>query len=322
MSGKLVIALPSKGRLQDMACALFERAGLRLAQARGERGYRAAIDGLPDVDVAYLTSSEIAAQLAAGSAHLGITGEDLVRETIARPDEKLALLAPLGFGQADVVVAVPTAWIDVRSMAGLEDAAAMFHARRGKRMRVATKYVNLTRAFFAAHGVADYRIVESLGATEGAPAGGAAELIVDITTTGATLAANGLKLLEDGLILKSQANLAASLTARWSKTQRQAAAHILARLAAEQRARTTREVRASLAGAAAAIITEAIRRFDASAPHGLNKDMLVLHCPAAAAAGLAEWLIGKGASAVTVSPLDYVFSAANPLQERLDARLK
>jgi len=140
-----------------------------------------------------------------------------VREHVAEVDALLALLTPLGFGHANVVVAAPQAWIDVRTMADLEDVAAHFRAKRGERMRVATKYVNLTRRFFAAHGVADYRIVESLGATEGAPAAGAAELIVDITTTGATLAANALKMLDDGVILRSQANLVASLSAPWTR---------------------------------------------------------------------------------------------------------
>ena len=180
-------------------------------QGRGARDYRGAIADLPGVEVAYLSASEIVGQLAAGAAHFGVTGEDLVREKVADADERLALLAPLGFGRANVVVAAPQAWIDVRTMADLEDVAASYRARRGERMRVATKYVNLTRRFFAEHGVADYRIVESLGATEGAPAAGAAELIVDITTTGATLAANALKTLDDGVILRSQATLVASL---------------------------------------------------------------------------------------------------------------
>ena len=126
------------------------------------------------------------------------------------------LLRPLGFGRADLVVAAPKSWIDVDTMADVEEVAHDFLARTGRRLRVATKYLVQTRAFFARHGVVDYRIVEFGGATEGAPAAGAAELIVDITTTGATLAANGLKILSDGLILKSQAQLAASLKASWT----------------------------------------------------------------------------------------------------------
>ncbi len=149
--------------------------------------------------------------------HLGITGEDLVREMIPQSDERIVLITGLGFGFANVVVAVPQAWIDVRNMADLDDVATAFRLRNERKMRLATKYANLTRGFFAEHGVVDYRIVESSGATEGAPAAGTAEMIVDITTTGATLAANGLKVIEDGVILRSQANLVAARAAAWDK---------------------------------------------------------------------------------------------------------
>ena len=202
--GPFVLAIPSKGRLQEAAHAFFARAGLELIQGRGARDYRGAIAGLPGVEVAYISSAEIVGQLGAGAAHFGVAGEDLVREKALNVEARFELLSPLGFGHANVVVAAPRTWIDVRTMADLDDVAQAFRAKRGERMRVATKYVNLTRRFFAEHGVADYRIVESLGATEGAPASGAAELIVDITTTGATLAANALKTLDDGTILRSR----------------------------------------------------------------------------------------------------------------------
>lgn len=213
MSDTLVLAVPSKGRLMDQTADLFAGAGMTLRKVGSERGYRGEIVGLEGVDVTYVSASEIASLLAAGRAHIGITGEDLIREQIADADERVMLLAPLGFGRADVVVAVPAAWIDVRRMADLESASIVFQRVHGRRLRVATKYMNLTRRFFAAKGVTGYRIVESLGATEGTPAAGAAELIVDITTTGTTLKANGLKVLEDGVILKSQAHLVASTMA-------------------------------------------------------------------------------------------------------------
>ena len=143
---------------------------------------------------------------------------------------RTALLLPLGFGRCDVVVAVPEAWIDVVTMEDLDDVAAGFRPRHGRRLTVATKYINLTRRFFAGHGIADYRIVESLGATEGAPATGAADLIVDITTTGATLRDNGLKVLADGVILRSEAHLVASRTATWTPRQREALGALLTRL--------------------------------------------------------------------------------------------
>ncbi|MBL1257537.1 ATP phosphoribosyltransferase [Methylocystis sp. Sn-Cys] len=319
MTQKLIVATPSKGRLQENANAFFARAGLELTQGRGARDYRGAIAGLDGVEVAYLSASEITGRLARGDVHFGITGEDLVREEIADPDSKVELLAPLGFGHANVVVAVPQAWIDVRATADLADIADSFRARHGRGLRVATKYLNTTRRFFAQHSVGDYRIVESSGATEGAPAAGSADLIVDITTTGATLAANALKILDDGVILRSQANLVASLSAPWSETAKEAARVILSRIAAEEEARTTREVRAAVALNDAAL-SEAQASFGATLRER-NGDTATFACPTKQVAALADWLIGKGAQSVTSAKLDYVFKAGNALWGRLAGRL-
>ena len=186
--------------------------------------------GIAGVEVAFLSAPEIAREIGAGAVHLGITGLDQVEETVPQFAARTAVLLPLGFGRCDVVVAVPEAWIDVVTMEDLDDVAADFRPRHGRRLTVATKYINLTRRFFAGHGIADYRIVESLGATEGAPATGAADLIVDITTTGATLRDNGLKILADGVILRSEASLVASRTVAWTDRQREALGLLLARL--------------------------------------------------------------------------------------------
>jgi ATP phosphoribosyltransferase len=145
---KLIIAVPSKGRLQENAAAFFARAGLELTQGRGARDYRGSIAGLENVEIAFLSASEITSRLARGETHLGVTGEDLIREEIADVDKKVELLAPLGFGAANVVVAAPQAWIDVRAMSDLADVAGGFRARHGRGLRVATKYVNTTRRFF------------------------------------------------------------------------------------------------------------------------------------------------------------------------------
>jgi ATP phosphoribosyltransferase len=319
-----VLAVPSKGRLQEAVAAFFARASLELQQPRGARDYRGALMGLPGVEVAYLSAAEIVGQLAAGVAHFGVTGEDLVRERVFDADQRLELLAPLGFGRANVVVAAPQAWIDVRTMADLEDVASAFTARRGERIRVATKYVNLTRRFFAKHGVADYRIVESLGATEGAPAGGAAELIVDITTTGATLAANALKPLDDGIILRSQATLVASMSAPWGTAARASARAILDRIAASEEARRTREVRARLPGAAQKIVETACEKFGAVSAIGHDADsrgFVALHCAREDAAELANWLLSQGTDRVSVAALEHVFDAKNLLFERLEGRI-
>ncbi|MFG1359307.1 ATP phosphoribosyltransferase [Xanthobacter pseudotagetidis] len=323
MSGKLILAVPSKGRLQENVHGFFARAGMPLTQARGARDYRGALAGVDDVEVAYLSASEIAAALASGAAHLGVTGEDLVRENILDADARVTLLEGLGFGHANVVVAVPQAWIDVRTMDDLDDVAGHFHGRTGRRIRVATKYVNLTRGFFARHGIVDYRIVESAGATEGTPAAGTAELIVDITTTGATLAANALKVVDDGVILKSEANLVASLSAPWTPAARSAARVMFDRMAAEKRARTMREVRTRFASCDTSLVDEAVTRFRCVAPFGgpTSSGMLTLHCPPDTLHGLATFLREKGASMVTVGAIDYVFSTENPLFAALEARL-
>ena len=322
--GPFVLAVPSKGRLQEAAADFFARAGLELVQGRGARDYRGAIVGLPGVEVAYVSSAEIVAQLGAGAAHFGVAGEDLLREKAPDVEARFELLSPLGFGHANVVVAAPKAWIDVRTMADLDDVAQAFRAKRGERMRVATKYVDLTRRFFAEHGVADYRIVESLGATEGAPASGSAELIVDITTTGATLAANALKPLDDGIILRSQATLIASLAAHWGPNARQAARDILARIAASEEALKSREVRARLPVAAGPIVEAARERFDAVSAIGEEADphgLVSLHCARDKAAELAGWLLTKGAERVSVAALEQTFAARNGLYEELERRI-
>jgi ATP phosphoribosyltransferase len=323
MSAPLVIAVPAKGRLQENAENFFARAGLSLIKPRGQRDYRGAVAGLDGVEVAYLSASEITGQLAQGAVHLGVTGEDLVREMIPQADSKVVLIEGLGFGHANVVVAVPQAWIDVRTMADLDDVATSFRHAHDRKMRVATKYVNLTRDFFSAHGIIDYRIVESSGATEGAPAAGTAELIVDITTSGATLAANALKVVDDGVILRSQANLVAARSAQWDEAQRELARVILDRIAAQARARAYREVRARFTACDAALVDSAKEKFGVATPFGgpTSSGMLTLHCPPAQVYALTSFLRAHGAEAVAVADLDYVFSRDNPLFAKLEAGL-
>jgi ATP phosphoribosyltransferase len=324
MTQPFVIAVPSKGRLQENTDAFFANAGLCLAKPGGARDYRGTIAGFDNVEVAYLSASEIASQLARGTVHLGITGEDLVRESILNADRKVRLIEGLGFGYANVVVAVPQAWIDVRTMADLDDVSTEFRTQHDRRMRVATKYINLTRGFFARHGVVDYRIVESAGATEGAPASGAAELIVDITTTGATLAANGLKVLDDGTILKSQANLVASRDADWSPHALDSARIIFDHISACARARSFKEVRTRFPGCDQALLAEAHAKFGVVSPFGgpTSSGMVTLHCPPAKLYALASFLRDHGAEAVSVASLDYVFDRADPLFARLQAFLR
>ncbi len=224
----LTLAIPSKGRLMEAAAGLLASAGFAIERLGADRGYRGRLAGIDNVEVAFLSASEIARNLRDGKIDLGITGEDLLRETIPPDDPSTDILVRLGFGPASVVVAVPEYWLDVAAMSDLDEVSESFYERHGRRLRVATKYHNLTRRFFAGKGVTGYRIVESPGATEGAPAAGIAEIIVDITSTGSTLAANHLKILDDGVILRSVAVLACRATCQADPRVNKIAAALLA----------------------------------------------------------------------------------------------
>jgi len=321
MSAALTLAVPSKGRLQEQVQDYFADAGMRLAQAAGARGYRATIPAMPEIDVMLLSASEIADALLAGDVHLGVSGEDLLRETAPSLDGRIALVKPLGFGFADLVVAVPRAWIDVATMADLDDVCAAFYQRHRRRLRIATKYVASTRAFFARAGISDYRIVESLGATEGAPAAGAAEAIVDITTTGATLAANNLKVLADGTILKSQAQLAASLAIDWEPQAASAAKVLLARLAARERAKNTLVLRARLGGVEALQAMTALGVSVLSRPANEEGEHSLL-CPRPQLMSAISALRRHGAGgSVTAETADYVFETDDPLVSAFESAI-
>lgn len=212
----LLLAIPSKGRMEEDSREAFSRAGLPIERPGGARSYFGSTARLPDLSVRFMPAGEIARELIRGSIDMGITGADLVQEATESEADSVIAAKGLGFGMADVVVAIPDPWIDVTQMVDLADVAADFRTRHGRWLRVATKYVNLTRRHFAKHGIIEYRIVESTGATEAAPASGSADFIVDITSSGSTLSANGLRVLEDGVILRSEAHLYISRAAEWS----------------------------------------------------------------------------------------------------------
>jgi ATP phosphoribosyltransferase len=226
----LKLGVPSKGRLQADAIDWFAARGVTLERTGSEREYAGRVRGVPGVDLVLLSAAEIPSELAKGRIHLGITGQDLVRDHFPRWPELVAELSPLGFGRADLVVAVPAFWIDVGTMADLDAVAADFRATHGFRLRVATKYHHLVRDFFRRHGIADYQLVDSQGATEGSVKNLTAEAIADITTTGSTLRDNHLKVLDDGLILQSQATLFASREAPWTARTRKTLAALTDRL--------------------------------------------------------------------------------------------
>ena len=226
----LVLGLPSKGRLMEEAAAWLGARGVALRHTGG-RGYAVAAEGLAGLEARLLPASEIPRELALGRIHLGVTGSDLVSERLG-PSEAVEALAPMGFGRADLVIAVPAFWVDVETVDDLDDAAAAFRVRHGRRLRIATKYHRLVRDFLRRHGVADYALVDSQGATEGTVAAGTAEAVADITSTGATLRANGLRPLADGLVHASQAVLWRSRAAPWGEGAAAALAELRRRMEA------------------------------------------------------------------------------------------
>ena len=207
------LGVPSKGRLMEKTFDWFGARGIVLDRAGSEREYAGTVSGIENVELVLLSAGEIPRELAAGRIHLGVTGTDLVREKLGPWNTDVRDLAELGFGRADLVLAVPAAWLDVSTLDDLDAAAAAFRQVHGFRLRIATKYHRLVRDFLRENGVADYQLIDSQGATEGTVKNETAEAIADITSTGDTLRANHLKVLEDGLILRSQATLYRSAAA-------------------------------------------------------------------------------------------------------------
>ncbi len=219
MSVKL--GVPSKGRLMEKTFQWFAQRGVTLGRAGSDREYAGYVEGVDNVELVLMSASEIPRELAAGRIHLGVTGTDLVREKLGSSPTMVRELAGLGFGQADLVLAVPAAWVDVSTLDDLDAVAAAFRKKHGFRLRIATKYHRLVRDFLREYGVADYQLVDSQGATEGTVKNELAEAVADITSTGDTLRANHLKVLEDGLVLKSQATLFKSGTAPLDQDDRE-----------------------------------------------------------------------------------------------------
>ena len=213
----LKLGVPSKGRLMEKTFEWFAARGVSLSRTGEAREYAGAVDGVEGVELVLLSASEIPRELAAGRIHLGVTGSDLVREDLADWSAQVAELAPMGFGHADLIVAVPKAWVDVETLDDLDAVASAFRAQHGFRLRIATKYHRLVRDYLRAHGVADYQLVDSQGATEGTVKNLTAEAIADITSTGETLRANHLKILRDAPVHCSQATLFAGRAADWGQ---------------------------------------------------------------------------------------------------------
>jgi|TARA_B100000902_G_C27003049_1_gene760840 ATP phosphoribosyltransferase len=209
----------------------FLERGIKLIRSESDREYAGHIEGMKNVQLIFLSASEIPRELSAGRLHFGVTGNDVIQEKLVRFNQLVKPISELGFGFADLIIAVPTFWVDVETLDDLDAVSAQFRDKHGYRLRIATKYHRLLREFLMKAGVADYQIIDSQGATEGAVKNGLAEAVADITSTGNTLKANHLKILLDGLILKSQATLFKSLIAEFSQEENQVANLLLAKLA-------------------------------------------------------------------------------------------
>jgi len=207
MKNLITIGLPSKGRLKDKAVAFFDEKGLKVLQSNKERNYFATIQNKPNIKIIYLHAKEIIQRLGDGTLDIGISGLDLLVESEKNLQDKINIKQKLDFGSANLVVAVPDDWIDVQTIADLEEVAFDIRLKRNTRLRVATKYPNLTNNFLISKGVTQYKLISSLGATETYPFIGSSEIITDITSTGKTLIDNNLRVLKDGLILESKACL-------------------------------------------------------------------------------------------------------------------
>ncbi len=226
----LKLGVPSKGRLMEKTFDWFAARGISLSRTGSDREYAGRVDGVDGVELVLLSAGEIPREMAAGRIHLGVTGTDLVREKLGQWEQRVEELAKLGFGHADLIIAVPQAWVDVDTMDDLDAAAAAFRARHGFRLRIATKYHRLMRDYLREQGVADYQLVDSQGATEGTVKNETAEAVADITSTGDTLRANHLKILSDGLVLRSEATLFRARNADLSDAERAAMSALSAKL--------------------------------------------------------------------------------------------
>jgi ATP phosphoribosyltransferase len=216
------LGIPSKGRLMDKTFDWFGARGVTLSLTGGAREYAGTVEGVDSVELVLLSAGEIPRELAAGHIHAGVTGLDMVREKLPAWENRVGEVVRLGFGRADLIIAVPDFWTDVTTLDDLDAAATQFRRIHGHRMRIATKYHRLVREFLRAAQVSDYQLVDSQGATEGTVKNLTAEAIADITSTGETLRANHLRVLEDAIVLRSEAALFKTRAPVWDAKSRAA----------------------------------------------------------------------------------------------------
>ena len=330
---KLVLALPSKGRLQEQCVNFLSGCGFDVRRIGNGREYVARMVGVNDVDVIFLRPEEIPSRVEQGDAHAGLTGEDLYREYGEGTPASALVMPKLGFGGARLVVAVPQSWVDVASMGDLDEAAMLFHQRHGRSLRVATKFTRLTRAFFADSGITEYSLVESSGATEGAPASGVADFVVDLTSTGTTLAENHLKEISGGTVLQTEVCLIASLRgALWSPKAIAAMEHLVEQIEARIRATSQLVLRFSIPNKALATAKQQLTEKygcvlstwsdGAASTSAASRTIVVAYCQRSKLYSVVKFLKASGAAGIIVDRGEFIFEGSSPSFETFRQALK
>jgi len=330
---RLIVALPSKGRLHQQSIEFLSACGLDVRRLGGDRDYVSSFDGRDDVWIVYFRPEEIPSRVEQGDAHAGITGEDLYREYAEGQPASFLLMPKLGYGAARLVVAVPQSWIDVSTVNDLDEAAMLFHQRHGKSLRVATKFPRLTRAFFSESGIVEYALVESAGATEGAPTAGVADFIVDLTSTGTTLAENHLKEIAGGTVLQTEACIIASLRrALWHPVATAALEQIVEQIEARIRATAELVLRFSIGSTAAlAVGSQLAERYgctinflsaaaDSATSNGLR--FVVILCPKARLHSVVQFLKSADVRGIAVDRAEFIFEGSPQAVDRFKQVLK
>jgi ATP phosphoribosyltransferase len=331
--GKLIIALPSKGRLQEQSIGFLSGCGFEVRRVGNGREYVGNLVGIDDVDVIYFRPDEIPVRIEQGDAHAGITGEDLYREFGGGQPASFLLMPNLGFGRARLVVAVPQSWVDVSTVSDLDEAAMVFHQKHGRSLRVATKFSRLTRAFFSERGIVEYSLVGSLGATEGAPAAGVADFVVDLTSTGTTLVENHLKEISGGTVLQTEGCLIASLrNTLWNGRAMVALENLVEQIEARMRGASRLVLRFSVPAEMAQLVRQKLKvsyacitpswdENSASTPVD-GRAAIVALCSRQKLYNVVKFLKSKGAAEIVVDRGEFIFEGSSQAFDKFKQILK
>jgi ATP phosphoribosyltransferase len=331
--GKLIIALPSKGRLQEQSIGFLSGCGFEVRRVGNGREYVGNLVGIDDVDVIYFRPDEIPVRIEQGDAHAGITGEDLYREFGGGQPASFLLMPNLGFGRARLVVAVPQSWVDVSTVSDLDEAAMVFHQKHGRSLRVATKFSRLTRAFFSERGIVEYSLVGSLGATEGAPAAGVADFVVDLTSTGTTLVENHLKEISGGTVLQTEGCLIASLrNTLWNGRAMAALENLVEQIEARMRGASRLVLRFSVPAEMAQLVRQKLKVSYACITPSWDENAgstpvdgraaIVALCSRQKLYNVVKFLKSKGAAEIVVDRGEFIFEGSSQAFDKFKQILK